>query len=397
MGLKFIIKLALKNLRFRFLRTVLTLSGIIIGISAVVFLAAFTFGLQDIVTTSIGGGQSFSYLDVGTGNSRVVRINDETVQKISALTDVKSVQKLVSFPAKAKIGGESSDVSIYGTTPQYIEWQGSKIESGTMLVGSDEGKILINDSFLKVSGLTVEGSLGKKYKFDFIVLKELTGEDQEKSVTGQEFEVAGVIKDESSPKVYANISAVEAAGIKNYNQLKVELDDKSKVAAVRRSIENMGLTTSYIGDTVAEVESVFGIFRLILVSFGLLALVVAVLGTFNTLTISLMERIKEVALFRVLGISRKDLRRIFLVEASLFGILGGLLGILCGVLLGTIANSIVNHYALSAGAESAELFTYPIGFIFLIFSISFVVSFLTGLYPARKAAKVDTLDVLRYE
>lgn len=395
--MKFIIKLAFKNLRFRFLRTVLTLTGIIIGISAVVFLAAFTFGLQNIVTSSIGGGKVFLYLDVGTGNSRVIKINDETIQKISTLSDVKSVQKSVSVPAKAKISGGSSDISFYGTTSEYLEWQGSKLSAGQNLSSGEEAKILINTSFLKILGFSAAESLGKKFEFNLIIPKELAGEDKESVVEGQEFEITGILEDESTPKAYASIGVLERAGVKNYNQLKVELTDKSKVTVIRQLIENMGLTTQYIGDTVAEVESVFGIFRLILVSFGLLALTVAILGTFNTLTISLMERIKEVALLRILGISRKDLRRIFLVEASLFGILGGLLGILCGVLLGTIANLVVNHYALSAGAETAELFSYPIGFIILIFGISFCVSFLTGLYPARKAIRVDTLDVLRYE
>lgn len=397
MGLKFIIKLALKNLRFRFLRTVLTLSGIIISISAVVFLAAFTFGLQDIVTVAIGGGQNFSYLDAATGNSRVVKINNQTVEKISAVSGVKSVQESASFPAKAKVGLGSSDISFYATTSQYLEWQGARTITGSLISSAEPGKIVVNESFLEILDVSAPESLGRKMKFEFILPKELTGEEQEKIVEDQEFEIAGVLKDESAPKVYANIEALEGAGLKNYSQIKVELESKEKVAAVRRAIENMGLETSYIGDTVAEVESVFGIFRLILVSFGFLALVVAVLGTFNTLTISLMERIKEVALFRVLGISQKDLRRIFLVEASIFGILGGILGILCGVLLGTIANAIVNHYAVTSGAETAKLFSYPIVFIILIFFISSIVSFLTGLYPAQKAAKVDTLDVLRYE
>lgn len=397
MALKFIIKLALKNLRFRFLRTLLTLSGIVIGISAIIFLAAFTFGLENLVTRSLGGGEAFMFLDVGTGSSQIIKINDETVGKIASLKDVTSVEKSVSVPAKLSFGGTTTaDISFYGTSSEYLNMSGAKLEYGKMISSSELSEILVNTATLKIIGGYKE-NIGKKVKFELVIPKELTDSEKELAVKDQEFTIVGFIADESTPKIYANAKSLTATGLKNYSQLKVKVKDKASVNYVRKTIENMGLKTQYVGDTVAEIESVFGIFRLILISFGLLALVVAVLGMFNTLTISLMERIREVALLKVFGITQKNLRRIFLVEASLYGILGGILGILAGVMLGTIANSIVNHYALQAGGEAVALFHYPIIFVIFVFICSFLVGFLTGLYPARKAAKVDVLDVLRYE
>lgn len=390
----FILKFAVKNLRFRLLRTMLTLGGIAVGISSIVFLAAFTFGLENLVTQSISGGDAFTYLDVGIGNSQIVKINDETVKKIAGLQSVGSVEKSVSVPAKAKVTEVATDISFYGTSAKYLNWSNTRIDSGQSLT-TDDSKVLVNTAFLKIlSG--DEENIGKKIKLDIILPKELTGSESA-SLSDQEFEIAGIVKDETGAKVYANIGTLSDTGLINFNQLKVEIKDRDEIDRVRKSIENMGLTTEYIGDTVDEIQSVFGVFRLILISFGLLALVVAVMGMFNTLTISLMERIKEVALLKVFGISRRNLKLIFWVESSLFGVLGGLLGILCGVLLGSMANSVVNHYALRSGGDAVGLFYYPVGFIVLIFFSSFLVGFLTGIYPAHKAIKVDTLDVLRYE
>lgn len=394
MNRKYLIWLAFKNLRMRFLRTLLTLAGIAIGIAAIVFLAAFTFGLENLVTKSIGGDEAYTLLDVGTGNSQIVKINDETIKKIRAIQNVASIEESVSFPAKAKINDNSVDVSFYGASAKYLNWSGVKLEAGRVLP-ADGNSVIISTALLKVLG-GGEENIGKTLKFDLIIPKELSG-DESLSVLDQPYEIVGIAKDDTGAKVWTNNTSLQAVGLKNFSQLKIELKDKDKVGEVRSLIENIGLNTQYIGDTVSEIESVFGVFRLILISFGLLALIVAVLGMFNTLTISLMERIREVALLKVFGIQTKDLRMIFYFEASLFGILGGLLGISFGLLLGRVANSIVGHYALSAGGESVKLFYYPVGFIVLIFAFSFLVGFLTGLYPAKKAVKVDTLDVLRYE
>jgi len=89
--------------------------------------------------------------------------------------------------------------------------------------------------------------------------------------------------------------------------------------------------------------------------------------------------------------------KIFLVEALAVGTVGGALGIILGYVLGIIANSILNHLAIQAGGEMIKVFAYPLTFLLGVFIFSFIVGLLTGLYPARRATKINALDVLRYE
>ena len=118
---------------------------------------------------------------------------------------------------------------------------------------------------------------------------------------------------------------------------------------------------------------------------------------FNTLTISLLERMKEVALLKILGMKKRDISIIFLTESIIFGIFGGFIGIIIGFGLGGIISSIFNAYALRAGGNRIELFYAPLWFIIVMVAFSVGVGLLTGLYPSRRASRVAPLDVIRYE
>ena len=159
----------------------------------------------------------------------------------------------------------------------------------------------------------------------------------------------------------------------------------------------MGLKTQYVGDTVGEINQVFNVVRAIFAVFGSIALVVALMGMFNMLTLSLLERIKEIAMMKMLGIRQRDLRAIFLTESIILGVSGGLIGLAFGVLTGNAVDMVVNHFALKAGAGAVSLFYTPGVFIWSIVLVSMLVGCITGLYPARKAVRVKSLDALRYE
>jgi hypothetical protein len=172
---------------------------------------------------------------------------------------------------------------------------------------------------------------------------------------------------------------------------------KAWVESTRKQIENIGFSTEYVGDTVSEISQVFTLFRVILGAFGLIAMIVAALGAFNTLTISLLERVREVGLFKALGMRNKDVYKLFLAESIIIGITGGLIGLFFGTMLGNLINVILSFLAQKSGAEQIQIFITPWTFSLSVAGFSIIVGFLTGWYPSRRAVKINPLDALKYE
>mgnify|MGYP001590095727 FL=1 len=397
MDRKFLFRLAIKNLMSHRLRSVLTLAGIIIGISSVVFLISFGSGIQKLVTEQITSGDAFQLIDVGTGNSQIVKLNSEMIKKLSQVSAVAAVETITNLGAKAKNGDNTMDTALFASSGKYLDWSGKKIRWGKNL-GDNNMEIIVNTSYLAfITKDSPQSTLGKKVAFDVIIPKELAKSGESETKANQEFEIKGIIKDDSSPTVYINTEAVGGFELQSFSQAKVRISDRSKVDNIRTSIEGFGLKTQYVGDTVTQVEQVFSIFKIVLGSFGFIAFLVALLGMFNTLTISLLERVKEVALLKILGMKRKDIRELFMAEAITIGIVGGAIGIVWGVILGLIANGILNFFALRAGGDPVSVFYYPFSLILTVALIAVLVGFITGIYPAKRAAKVDALNVLRYE
>jgi len=372
----FVLKLALKNLLANRMRTFFTLLGVVIGISAIVVLVSFAFGLQRLVTSEVTGGNALKLVDVGTGSSKVVKLNQNSINNIDDLGDVERVDSTINAGAKIINGDNSTDATIYGTSPR---------------------EMIINTSCTTFFGADPDDLIGQEKEFVITIPKEIAETNSGLEVEKATYKIVGVVKNDEAPILYTYIDNLKIDGAKNYSQAKVTVKDRDLIEKVRKQIENMGYKTEYVGDTINQIEQIFAIFRIILGSFGLIALIVAALGMFNTLTISLMERIREIALFKILGMARKDIRFIFLVESSIFGLTGGLAGVLLGVLVGVIFNAVLNFYAVQSGGESVSVFYYNPWFIIVIIIFAFLMSLLTGLYPSRRAAKVAALDVMRYE
>lgn len=392
----FILEFAFRNLKLHRLRAILTLVGVIIGVSAIVFLVSFAFGIERLVTKEVTNGNAFLLIDVGTGSSQIITLTDSIADTIKNFGDVKDVYGVTSVGAQSKIDDKSMDVSFYGASTSYLDKSGIKVSKGNSLTGKGD-ELLVNTAFLKFWNPNNEDILGKEATFDIVVPKGLVGKPDNTEIPNQSYKITGIINDDSAPRVYTNFDNLHKFGVSGYSQFKVEASSKDKVPEIRKQIETMGLKTQYVGDTVAQINQVFGIFRAILAAFGLITLIVSILGMFNTLTISLLERIKEIALMKMLGMRKRDINSIFLTESILIGLSGGILGLLLGISGGKIMNFILNNYAKSMGGETVTVFYSPASFIVAIVFISILVGFLTGLYPAHRAVKVKSLDVLRYE
>jgi len=208
-----------------------------------------------------------------------------------------------------------------------------------------------------------------------------------------------ILQDLGFPATYSEAKVrVGQPNLKNdqkYSVAKVKVTDKSKLPEVRKAIEAQGYQVSSVADTVGQVDKIFLVFQLVVGGFGAIALFVAAIGALNTLTVSLLERTREIGLMKAYGATSADIYRLFLSEAMTMGILGGIVGVGIGIGAGIGANAAMRYFAHRLGGQPVDIFYTPWQFIVIIVGVVAIISLITGFYPARRAGTIEVLEALR--
>jgi ABC-type antimicrobial peptide transport system permease subunit len=199
-------------------------------------------------------------------------------------------------------------------------------------------------------------------------------------------------------EVYVASTSFKTSGAVSASQLKVFATNRSDVSDIRTQIESLGLTTSSPVDSLESVQQLFRILTIVLIGFGSIGIGVAMLGMFNTLTITLIERTKEIGLLVSMGARRRDIRRLVMVEGFVLALLGGVIGLGGAVALSTAGNMVIERVAKGRGAtESISLFytspTLAIGAL----TLAGVIGVLVAAYPAHRAVRISPIRALRQE
>ena len=257
--------------------------------------------------------------------------------------------------------------------------------------------IVVNIAVVKMMGFdNPKDVLGKTLDLD-IFLTKLSTEKDNKEIKEKDFKIVGVIEGEDFPQIYLPFMTLKSFGVNNFSQVKAEVESEDLLASARQSVEHLGYQTTSVYDTVARLEEIFKWVNIGLFVFGLIAFLIALLGMFNTLTVSLLERTKEIGIMKSLGMKSKEVKLLFFLQAGMIGFLGGFGGVVIGTFLGKIFDIFLNIFfvAPSYGFVTISLvpFTFALGIILLVI----LVSLLTGIYPARRAAKISPLQAIRYE
>lgn len=265
-------------------------------------------------------------------------------------------------------------------------------------MGSAASEAFVSTGMLKLLGMTAEKAVGTNFKISYIIpdgsIKGISGRLQSSQV---EYKIKGVVEDPTSNYYYFQIADAKRLGISVYSQLKVVAKDKTVLADVRKSIESLGLKTDSTADTVVRIESLFATLRIILGFLGTIALAVASLGMFNTMTVSLLERTREVGVMKTMGMLSNEVRELFLAESMIMGVGGGVLGIIFGFALGRILSIILSSISILKGQGFINIATIPWFFTVFILAVSFLVGIITGWYPSKRARQISALNALRYE
>lgn len=393
----YLLKLALKNIGAHRLRSTLTTMGVAIAVGFVVFLISLGYGLQRISTQQIANLEALQIIDVTPGKSKIIKIDDGTIEKFQHLSNVETALAQVSMVGKMTYKSSTAESVIYGKNIEYINLEAAGLASGSLYDSNQDDEMLVNLSALKQLGIKdSKTAIGEVMHLKITVSPEFTDKEEPQTKEG-DFKIVGVLQNESSPYVYIPLEKFKSFGVTKYSAAKVKVTNKNYTDGAKKQLENLGFKAATLKETVDQINQFFSIFQLILLSFGAVAVLVAALGMFNTLTISLLEKTREISFMKVLGTESRDIWKLFLSEAIIIGTIGGGFGIAGGMLLGAGLNNFLFDLAQKTGNKPVQIFYTPIGFVAVVFGIALFLSVLTGIYPSWRASRIDPLEAMRYE
>ena len=395
----YILDLSWRNLMNRKIRSILTISGVIIGVAAITFLISIGYGFERMTTSKISTKDTLNVFDVNLENSDLTSLTDENIATIKNVGNIETLEPGLSLAGKLSNGKAKTDILVNGYSNKYLELNDIRMFRGDKFTDSDSDKIIVTTAVLKAFEVDINNFKSGQYDIEIMANHDLSPTLQDGEIKKiEKMSIVGVIDDDQTSYIVLPFEKVKSTVVaQNYNVAKIKATDKGKLSDTRSKIENMGFGTNYIGDTIAQISSFFLVFRYIVGGFGFIAMLVAILGMFNTLTVSLLERTREVGVLKSNGAIKRDIWRIFLSEALVISIVGGVLGIIFGISIGEAVNLVFNKLAVQKGSEPVDFFYTPLYFIFATLGATFIVGFLTGYYPSKRATKINALDALKYE
>jgi putative ABC transport system permease protein len=182
-----------------------------------------------------------------------------------------------------------------------------------------------------------------------------------------------------------------------YDGITVKADKSSNAALVATEIKKLGVGAADAESSIKSQLTIFNIVGLVLGGIGGIALIVAAIGVVNTMIMAILERTREIGVMRAVGAKRGTVSRLFTIEAALLGFWGGVLGVGIGYGLTRVANIFINKQLLTSGLKAQNIITLPLWLIATVIAITTVIGMFAGLYPARRAAKLDPVEALHYE
>ena len=398
--------LALKNLRRRGIRSWLTLLGIIIGITAVVSLISLGDGLKTAVNSQFGisstelisvqGGGLTGYGPPGTGVVKPLTADD-----VSAIEKLEVVEKAIGRNVETlKIEYNDRQIMGYATNipegekgKSIYEYLDLSAEQGRLLSDADTNKVVLGNDFLNgdKNGFKSAVQLGDRIKLQ-----------------GTEFRVAGILKKKGS-FIFDKIVLVQEASLKDLMKtgntvdlIAVKVKSKDLMGKAKTDIEKLmrqrrevkvgqeDFEVSTPQAALATVNSILAGVQIFIVLIASISIFVGAVGIVNTMTTSVLERVKEIGIMKSIGAKNSDIFFQFFIEAGLLGFIGGVIGVLIGLGIGYLGVQGINSFI---GATTS--FSPNISLIVGTLIGSFVLGSISGIAPALRAAKLNPVEALR--
>ena len=391
------LKIAKNHFVSKGLRTFLTTLGVALGVASIVILVSLGIGLQTITSNQLASLDMLVSINVTANKDSLNKLDDQVVQRISNINNISLVSPTITSQAKMSYENSTAQVIFTGAKPEAIDFEGISAENGKNYT-EDSGILLSKAAAKNFDPDHPEYLIDKTVVVDLVITPE-NGDLTKAKIVTLEDKVTGITSDESTPSAFASLNRVKKlTGITTYNTLKVKVNDRKNVETAKNKIEEMGFSTSSVVDLIKKVDKVFLVAQIVLGLIGSVALIVALIGIVNIMTVALLERTHEVGILKAIGATDRDIKRIFIYEVLFFGLFGSIAGVLLAWGFGETINCAISAIMKASDIPgSLRLFEVPRTFAIEMILLTIFISLLGGWYPSKRASKLSPMDALRYE
>lgn len=397
-----LIRYSLRNLKHRKGRSFLTVFSILVGIATIFIFISFGLGLYNYTQSFASGGAADKVLIMAKGLSGTTGIGtgiaftDSDIRAVKETSGVYEATGIYDQIVQVDYRSEEkySVLLAYDpAVPIVLQSFNAEVYSGRLLQSNDVGKVV----------------LGYNYMVDGKIFKKGVTLNNEIEINGTKLQVVGFLKSVGNPQDDSNVYTTNNYFKKlypdqnSYAEIVAKVDIKnidSVISGIERSLRNergekIGEEDFYVQsfqDLLKSYSSALNVIIGFVILIALISVLVSGINTANTMITSVLERFREIGILKSMGARNSEILGIFLFESAFIGLLAGILG----VLLGFLVTSITGGVLVAIGWSFLAPYYSPWLFVGCILFAG-VTGAVSGVIPAIKASKINTVDALRYE
>jgi putative ABC transport system permease protein len=400
--------LSVRSVRLNFMRSILASIGIVIGVIAISSMGMLGTNMQlqvkdqlsagantivitpDVVRMGPPGFSSGSSTSSSTSSSVITKAQLSKI-KLAAGMNASAIIPVYSKSTEFTLGSVNGRGTIYGIDPDYIT-RFLTIENGTNIVG-------VNDALV---GSTIAENFALKIGSRIKVGSTTDGSRAEVRIVGilkQRGMAADSVSTDNAIVVSESWYTNQYGGKNEYPQINVIVKNIDTITEVEEAIDtrlNANEKTPVIrirdaSSMLSNITSTLGTMTTFILAIGAISLLVAATSIFNVMMMSVNERVQEIGILLSIGTETGEIRRMFLYEAFILGIIGAIVG--------GIGSLVIGYSVVSAMIGTTDYFFLPdsIAYVPIGMAVGIIVCIISGLYPAWHASNMDPIDALRSE
>ncbi|WP_167958331.1 ABC transporter permease [Anaerosporobacter faecicola] len=442
-----LIKMGLRNLSRRKARTALTVVGVVIGTISIVVMISIGIGMNTGFKSQIMELGSLTtitiskYADIKNDKGEYIDtkeqiINEDLLNTVKNLDHVKTASPVLNADLTLMIGKkiEGYGYSLVMDLEALKEFGLPDLAYGEFPTEENQDVIIMGSEVPKNNFYSTQGYDWKSYEFQpgkdkllaYMNLYNYELENPEKRAEfylgyniavlepNSQYDYMCYMSLDTFNKWYMkSIEYLKASDkkkairdLKEYQQIMLNVDNVKNVDKVEKKIKEMGYQTESLNSFTQPLEQTSNMMQMVLGGVGAVAMLVSAISIANTMIMSIYERTKEIGVMKVLGCCITDIKKLFLFEAGMIGLIGGVIGI--G--LSYIASFCINKYGkpLFEALMKSTSVTYentittnfsiiPFWLPFLAAGFAIAVGVISGYYPAKRATKISAIEAMKTE